>query len=236
MDAGLRLSGAALAVLLVAGCVTSGREFAIKGEQALAERAGAAKPIHLIDYTPLPFGEPLELELNQLDQVVALDSDVAFTKAFALPQWTVPASLKVKSFRVGAPQDPAILYPVVIFLDEAFRETRRSEARQFVYRREGFNEGDGLSATFFLNESNRNERYVLVMSRRKDADGSMSLSTHVVQITPVVVPVGAGSITWMIPTGGQDFATPMAASPSGKLKLHFEEYRPQRMESAVKSP
>lgn len=220
---------------LLSACVTSGAKISQDAEAALIQRQNSAVTVEKLTFHPLKTGDVLPLELGAADPVLLVDNEYAFVKAFALPQWNGSYMIKVASFRVGSPIDPAILYPTVVFLDEAFKETRRSSPQQFVYRREGLNTGDGLHATFFFNEANRGDRYLILASRRQLPEGNTRLSGYTVNMTPITVPVGAGAVTWVVPTSAANHNTPMAASASGRVSLEVQAYQPIRIEPAGKS-
>lgn len=209
----------------LAACVTSGSKMAWESIETLSRRSDHVE-IPALAYTPLGKGQVLEVDVTDKDPVIRFEGESVYAKAFALPEWTGPYMLKVSSYMIGSPEDPAVYYPTVVFLDAQFRELRRSQLNAFSFRRANFQERNNLNGTLFVNEANRNEVYALVVSQRQAADGSTVVNSLMVQQTPIVVPVGYGTMTWMVPTRSHESSARTAASATGRLKLTVEDYKP----------
>ena len=219
-----------LALLLLpalSACVMSGGQYARNSVETLAGRDDRL-PLDKLTYRALTIGEPIDLEVGAADPVILLDQrEATYAKAFALPRWTGPYMVKIDSYVVGALHDPAVYYPTVLFLDAAFKETRRSLPSDFTLRRDSFSGNAVLKGTLFLNQSNSAEAYMVIVSQRQGMENPQTLHSIVLQQTMVMVPVGGGGMmAWMLPGGARETSAPMIAAASGRLKLQLENYRP----------
>ncbi|MBX3455488.1 MalM family protein [Ferrovibrio sp.] len=222
-----------LALLLLtalSACVTAGGQYAQKSAETLAKRTDYL-PLDRLTYRTLTIGELIDQEVGEADSVILLDQhEATYAKAFALPQWNEPYMVKIDSHVVGAMHDPAVFYPTVLFLDAGFREVRRSDPSAFTLRRDSFSGNAVLNGTLFVNKSNSEEAYMVIVSQRRHADNARALHSIAVQQTMVMVPVGGGMMmTWMLPGGARESSATMIPAASGRLKLRLENYRPVEM-------
>lgn len=222
-----RLLLVAVSAASLGACVQSGAKLAADSAAILEKRTNHAD-LPSLTYKPVMLGETHEITIGEADPVILLDKyETVYAKAFALPKWTAPYMLKVSSYFSGSHQDPAVYYPTAIFLDEKYQELRRSHLSNFAFRRAGVQEGSALSGTIFVNEANKREAYMIIVSQRQAANGSVILNNIAVQQTAVVIPTAYGSMTWMAPPmGAQETTASTAAMASGKLKLIVEGYNP----------
>lgn len=218
-----------LSLLGLTACITSGSKHAMDSAAVLSKRSDHVE-VSALSYRPLALGETVEIDVTAQHPVLLLDKyETVYAQGFALPQWTAPYMLKISSYMIGPPEDPAVYYPTILFLDAEHREVRRSHLSSFTFRRGGFNENSNLNGTLFINQANRDEVYAVLVSQRQAAHGSMILNNIAVQQAAIVVPVGAGSLTWMVPTGARESTAATAASATGKLRLVVENYQPVEM-------
>jgi hypothetical protein len=218
-----------LALIGLSACVTSGSKHAASSADVLSKRSNFVEPPALT-YRPVALGETVEFEINDLDPVILLDKhETVYAKAFALPKWTAPYMLKVSSYIIGPADDPAVYYPTAIFLDANYQEVRRSHLSAFTFRRGGFNENSNLNGTLFINQANSQEAYVMIVSQRQAAHGSLVVNNVAVQQTAIMMPGSYGAAMWVIPMGAKESAAATAASATGRLKLVVENYQPVEM-------
>lgn len=219
--------GVLMSLLALAACSISGSKHAMDSVDVLSRRNDHVQMADLV-YRPLALGETVDIEVTATDPVLLLDKyETVYAKGFALPPWTAPYMLKISSYIIGSPQDPAVYYPTVLFLDAQYREVRRSHLSSFTFRRgAGFSDDSNLNGTIFINQANREEVYAVLVSQRQAAHGSMVMNNIAVQQAAIIVPVGAGSLTWMVPTGAKESTAATAASATGKLRVIVEAYRP----------
>lgn len=229
-----RLGVTFTALLVAGGCATTGQKHI---ESSLAQLE-TAKEVRSANELPvagdLSFDKVAEFPLGSdkaehvmLDRVWNRASgDRSFARLFRLPQWASPYSIQVSSYVVGPPNDPALFYPRFTLLDNDFRVTRQSVSTQFAYRA-GISGRHGLSARVFLNEGNRDERYLLISGEPRVSVEVLKSAMQTSGTQPVTIPVKGGFLMWMIPTGSSEQPTPMQAAAGGTLQLKLEAYAPK---------
>jgi hypothetical protein len=147
-------------------------------------------------------------------------------KLFKLPAWKRPYSIQITSLAVGGLADPALFYPKLIFMDASFKRTRETRQADFVYRSVGAQ--GGVAATMFVNESERDETYMAIVSESRDA---LREETSVMQssgATAIAIPVGVGFAMWVVPTGGTELPKQLRALAIGPMQIKITPYAPAR--------
>jgi hypothetical protein len=227
------MSMAIASAIAVTGCASRGQNLIDSSQNKLS----AARLAN--GFSDIP---PIDLKMNTAQQfqigaesagavadvaIMLDDNERVFVKVFRLPRWEAQYSVHITSMVMGGLADPAIFYPRYIMLDEQFKPTRRGATRDFVYR--GIGAHGAISATVFVNESNRNDAYIAIAGETR---GAINEQTSVMQsggMHAVAVPVrGGGLFMWMIPTGGTELPKPMRGAAGGTLELRLASYVPKR--------
>ena len=184
----------------------------------------------------LPMGESVTVQLGaetaNLANLFAIrlgDDEVSFVKAFKLPDWQTPYSIQVTSYTYGGTSDPAIFYPRYVLLDKNSRQTRQSVAKDFVYR--GAGDQGAVSTTVFVNEENRDEAFVAILSEPRRSVVEQTSLAQTASPSPLIIPVRGGALMWLIPMGGQARPKPMRAAAGGQVLIKTEVYKPKRIEA-----
>lgn len=216
------------------GCATTGSQHI----ETFGKRLTVAKTVTRFSELPhsaLPMGEPVTVQLGAetADGVNLLairlgDDEASFVKLFKLPEWQGPYSIQVTSFTYGGTVDPAIFYPRYVLLDKNLRPTRQSVVKDFVYRGAGVQ--GAVSTTVFVNEENREDAFVAVLSEPRRSVVEHTSLAQTAGTSTFIVPVKGGALMWLIPMGGQERPKPMRATAGGQVLVKTELYKPKRME------
>lgn len=228
--AAVRVCMAALIATLV-GCVTTGTQIAAS-QGARLDQARIATGFNEIPAMPLPFDAPLVhrvgIERNDAPAIaVELGGERTFVALFTLPIWSEPYSIDLASMMFGGAADPAIFYPRYLLLNADFSVSRQSRAQDFVYRT-GMGEGM-VSSTVFVNEDNRNERFLAVVGEPRTSVVEHASLSQSVGSVPLILPVKGGSLMWLIRTGGNEGAKRMRAAVGGTIRVKADLYKPKRI-------
>lgn len=225
----------AAALLLLSGCTTTGSQHI----ETFGNRLTQAKTVTRFSELPqsaLPMGEGVTIQLGaettDLTNLFAIrlgDDEPSFVKVFKLPDWSGPYSIQVTSYTYGGTTDPAIFYPRYLLLDKNSQQTRQSVARDFVYRGGGVQ--GSVSATVFLNEENRDESFIVVLSEPRRLVIEQTSLAQTGSASPLIIPVKGGALMWLIPMGGQERPKPMRAAAGGQVLIKTERYQPKRIEA-----
>ncbi len=173
-----------------------------------------------LSYRPLKPTEAVKFELNDRSQVIEEAGVKRYALGFSLPAGVRPLSLRIASWQLGTPQDPAILYPEVRLLDADFKSVQIMSSDSIVYRT-SIEHGE-LAAVFFLNEPMGDERYVLITNRALSDADLMDSQSYNTGNTAVALPGGG---VWFVPTGSNSAPVKMIASPTGKLEIEIDKYQ-----------
>jgi Maltose operon periplasmic protein precursor (MalM) len=138
---------------------------------------------------------------------------------FKLPTWISPYEVQLVSFAQGGLAEPSLYYPKLIFLDAAFKPLRESKLADFVFRNVG-SQG-GITANFFVNEANKNETYIAVLSEsRSSFEEQLSILQSNATMSHAV-PIKGGLLFFAFTTSGNEPPKKMRASETGYLELKF---------------
>jgi hypothetical protein len=221
-----------LLIIGVGGCASGGQNL-IDSSQSKLATARLANGFSDIPPIDLKMNEASEFQIGTeradavVDMAITLDDgERVFAKVFRLPRWEAQYSVQITSMVMGGLTDPAIFYPRYIMLDEKFAPVRRGATKDFVYR--GVGAFGAISATVFLNESNRHEAYIAIVGETR---GAVKEQTSVMQssgMNSVVIPVRGGFFMWFIPTGGSELPKPMRGAAGGNMEVRLNLYAPKR--------
>jgi Maltose operon periplasmic protein precursor (MalM) len=140
-------------------------------------------------------------------------------QTFRLPPWTATYEIQLTSFALGGLAEPSLYYPKLIFLDSDFKPTRQSKLADYVFRNVG-SQG-GISATFFMNDTNQKETYVAILNETaKSFEEQLSILQTSSTMT-YAVPVRGGSLFFAFTSSGNEPPKKMRASDTGYLELKF---------------
>jgi Maltose operon periplasmic protein precursor (MalM) len=238
----LALTTATAALFCLSGCATTGS----RQIETFDNRLSQAKTVTRFGELPqsvLPMGESVTVQLgaettdSAIPVAIQLGDEASFVRVFKLPDWQGPYSIQVTSFTYGGLADPAIFYPRYVLLDKNARPTRHSVARDFVYRGAGVQ--GAISTTVFINEENRDEALVAILSEPRRSVVEQTSLAQSAGTSPLIVPVRGGALMWLIPMGGQERPKPMRAAAGGQVLIKAEAYKPKRIEakdSATRQP
>jgi hypothetical protein len=224
----------ALGVIALAGCAATGQNHIDRSRTKLSSAKVATSfadfpPVELKLNATHPFKIGADTAEGAADLAIVLDDNEAvLAKVFKLPPWGSPYSVQIASMVMGGLNDPAIFYPRYITLDEKFKPIRRGAASDFTYRAGGA--FGAISATLFVNESNRDEAYLAIAGESRGAIEEQRSTMQSAGSTPVAVPVKGFLVMWMIPSGGTELPKAMRGAAGGELVLQHTSYAPKRFE------
>ena len=213
----------AAALLWLSGCTTTGSQRIEMFGNPLRQ-AKTVTRFSELPQSALPMGEGVTIKLGaettDLANLFAIqlgDDEPSFVKVFKLPDWSGPYSIQVTSNAYGGMTGPALFYPRYLFLDKNLQQTRQSVARDFVYRGGGVQ--GAVSTTVFLNEENRDEAFVAVLSEPRRVVIEQTSLAQTAGTSPLIIPVKGGALVWLIPMGGQERPKPMRAAAGGQVLI-----------------
>ena len=226
----------AAALLWLSGCTTTTGSQHI---ETFGNRLTQAKTVTRFSELPqsaLPMGEGVTIQLGaettDLTNLFAIrlgDDEPSFVKVFKLPDWSRPYSIQVTSYTYGGTTDPAIFYPRYLLLNKNSQQTRQSVARDFVYRGGGVQ--GSVSTTVFLNEENRDETFLVVLSEPRRLVIEQTSLAQTGSTSPLIIPVRGGMLMWLIPMGGRERPKLMRAAAGGPVSIKTQLYQPKRIEA-----
>lgn len=204
------LIAAAGSVLLLAGCAAGpqGSHIVAESTVALASAPVCCTTLATAKRSVLPV-LPTELAIDQTAQAFDFGGNKAFFVLYELPPYASPYALVVTSVAGGVPTDVALLIPRVAVYDAGFKPTRYFDEKTLR------NRGNNLERTVFINESNKDERYVAIYG--SDLSASIERAYSAVTVTPIF----AGGFMFNV-YSGVDGKSTLRSSPTGKLKLETQ--------------
>lgn len=225
-----------VSILSITGCATSGTQH-IEAYGARLAQSRTVTSFSELPYKALPLDDAVTVLLGaeSKDATAPLtiksgNDEASFVALFRLPDWQGAYSIQVTSFMFGGTSDPAIFYPRFVLLDKNFALTRQSVAKDFVYR--GTGAQGGVAATVFLNEENRDEAYLAVLSEPRRTVLEQTSLAQTAGSSPLIVPIRGGALMWLIPMGGQEHPKPMRAAAGGQVLIKASLYKPKRIEAS----
>ncbi len=217
-----------IAMVLGAGCVTTGTTRVSQGQELLANSPKIVTSLEQVAYDSLKFEEPVKFAFDEKTSVIETADKRRFAKVFALPSGQEPYSVTITSFKIGSLTDPAILYPEVQILDKDYKVIRTLPFSDFVFRYS--RSGEGLNTVLFVNDKAQGARFLLLTNRSLDEADMIASQSNITGSMPVVVPVpGVGIFMWNIPTGKNTSPIKIKASPTGEMEVLCQAYRPKKL-------
>lgn len=211
-------------LLVVCGCVTSGKSYVSKGQNILGS-SKAVTTITQLPYQPIAIGAKESITFDEDAAVVAKGERRFFAKGFALPRQSVPYSVMIESYRMGTPDDPAIMYPEVKLLDENFSVIREIPSKSYVYRTANVRDYT-LNTVFFVNGNKPDAHYLLITNRSTPDEELVTAQTNLTNVTPFfVAPRGY----FLVITGTSTPPLKLKASAIGRIDVTLQEYRPKKV-------
>lgn len=207
-------------LLVACGCATSGGSYVSKGQEIL----GASKTVATITqlpYQPIAVGSRESITFDEDASIMAEGDRRYFAKGFALPPQSAPYSVTINSYRLGTPDDPAIMYPEVKLLDENYRIIREIPANKYVYRT-AHAQNYALNTVFFVNGNKPDARYLLITNRSTPDEELLTAQTNHTNVTPILF---APSAYFYVITGTSTPPLKLKASAIGRMDVALQEYR-----------
>jgi hypothetical protein len=233
-----KLAAVAMLTTLLGACATTGTQ---RAEMMTAQLSKArvvdsfsalipvALPMDQTTFAALGGDKP---EISEQLALRTANGTTSFVKLYKLADWQAPYSINVASLMFGGADDPAIFYPRYMLLKRDFSQTRASVAKDFIYRTTA---GSGMiSSTVFINEENRDEAFLAIMAEPPGTASEELSHTQSASSVPLVVPFRGGSLTWLIPMGGNEAPKRMRAAVGGAVRLKTEMYQPKPVVSTPK--
>jgi len=171
-------------------------------------------------FETIMIGDSKSFVLNETSPAYLFDTGKSFFKAFALPQFSYPYHVFVKSYMLGqSPETWYIFFPKVITLNKDFEVVRSTDFRSFQFQRAGVMETAKetfgvmykIEGHISFTEENNAERYLIILTTEE----LLGAKTYLVmgKSTPIVL---SGYVT-AVPTGSKVTAVPH--SPSGRINI-----------------
>jgi hypothetical protein len=176
--------------------------------------------IDKFSFETLQIGDSKSFDLNERSPAYLFLTGKSYFRAFLLPQSSYPYVITVTSYMLGDNIDSAyILFPQIITLNENYQLIRSSDPNDVRLVKAGFSETAketwGLMYKLVVElpfeESNKLERYLIVLTTSKLLGAKTSLST--LKAVPIVWPGVVGAI----PVGTKEVLIPH--SPAGRINI-----------------
>lgn len=164
-----------------------------------------------------------------LQKLQQSEGEPIFAALYSLPEFKSAYSVRISASVLGDRQNPTVYYPRMVFLDETFAVTRHTTQKDFRFRANGAN--GVISATIFVNEQNRKDRYVAVMEEPpKDVVEQLSLIAGQAP-SPMVLPLAlkVAEIIWVVGSTSNEPERRLRASRAGVYELSFTPYRTRKL-------
>ncbi|TAG49981.1 MAG: hypothetical protein EAZ30_01565 [Betaproteobacteria bacterium] len=223
-------------LFIAVGCQTTAIGVA---EQSARQMAATQTVASFRDLKPVPIvlsngNEPMQLSVNMLtdatlQKVQQPEGEPILATLYSLPEPKTAYSVRISAAVSGSRDHPTVYYPRMLFLDEAFIVTRYTTQNDFRFRANGAN--GAISATVFVNEGNRNERYLVVLE--EPAKGvTEQLSLIAGQAPPPMVlplPLKLAEMMWVVGSTSNEPERRLRAARAGVYELSFAPYRTKRL-------
>lgn len=176
--------------------------------------------IDKFSFETLQIGDSKSFDLNERSPAYQFFTGKSYFKAFLLPQSSYPYVITVTSYMLGDNIDSAyILFPQIITLNEDYKLIRSSDPNNVRLLKAGFSETAKetwglmykLVVELHFEESNKLERYLIVLTTKELLGAKTSLST--LRVVPIVWPGVVGAI----PVGTKEVLIPH--SPAGRINV-----------------
>lgn len=202
------------AIVLAAGCATSGKDLVAQGKLDLDAAPLCCATLAEARRTALPL-EAGTVVLDKTAQAFAFGDSKAFFVLYELPEYTKPYSIIIRSAGAGTLDDTSLLIPRVAFYDQAWKPARYFDEKTLR------NRGNGLERTVFINPANAGERYMAIFG--SDLSASIERAYSMVTVTPVAI----GPVIVNVYDGADGTST-LRSSPTGTLGLEIRGLAPKK--------
>ena len=222
--------------LLLAGCQTPSATIA----ERIAVRSTAAQVVDSFrELTPTVIAFPNDVDAQALrvdmpndtalQKVRQSGAEPAFARLYALPPRNDTYAVKITTTVLGGRANPAVYYPRMIFLDEAFNVTRHTTQKDFRFRANG--DAGVVSANVFVNPQNQHERYLVVMEEpAKDIAEQLSLLAGQAPAPMLLpLPLKLAEMMWVVASTSNEPARKLRSMSAGVYDLTFTPYKARRL-------
>lgn len=187
--------------------------------------------------TPIAFSgdsDSVQIRTNMLSQRPSQrlqrgEGEAIYAALYSLPEFKSAYSVRITASVMGDRQNPSVYYPRMMFLDETFKVTRHTVQKDFRFRSNGAN--GVISATVFVNEQNRNDRYVAIVEEpREDVVEQASLIAGQAP-SPMVLPLAlkVAEIMWVVGSTSNEPERRLRAAREGVYELSFTPYKVRKL-------
>jgi Maltose operon periplasmic protein precursor (MalM) len=221
----------------LSGCQTT-RTSVVEREAAPGRpTAQTVSSLRELTATPIVFtgeSDTVQVRTNMLSEpplqkVQQLEGEPIFAALYSLPEFKSAYSVRITASVLGDRQNPTVYYPRMVFLDETFAVTRHTTQKDFRFRANGTN--GVISATIFVNEQNRNDRYMVVVEEPpKDVAEQLSLIAGQAP-PPMVLPFALklAEIMWVVGSTSNEPERRLRAARAGVYELSFTPYKVRKL-------
>jgi len=207
-------------LLVIYGCASPGKNYVSKG-QSILESSKALTNVTQLPYQPITIGAKESITFDEDATVVVEGNRRYFAKGFTLPRLSVPYSVTIDSYRMGTPDDPAIMYPEVKLLDENYSVIREIPSESYVYRTANIRDY-ALNTVFFVNGNKPDAHYLLITNRSTPDEELVTAQTNLTNVTPFFVTPRS---YFFVITGTSTPPLKLKASAVGRMDVSLQEYR-----------
>lgn len=225
------------ALASLSGCQTT--RSSVVEREAAPGRPTAQTVSSLRELTPTPIvftgeADAVQVRTNMLSdpplqKLQQSEGDPIFAALYSLPEFKAAYSVRITASVLGDRQNPTVYYPRMVFLDETFAVTRHTTQKDFRFRANGAN--GVISATIFVNEKNRNDRYIAVVEEPpKDVVEQLSLIAGQAP-SPMVLPLAlkVAEMMWVVGSTSNEPERRLRAARAGVYELSFTPYRARKL-------
>lgn len=209
----VRIVATALLATVAGGCQ---QHNLTRSADALYAAPACCSGVADLPFQAVELGKEQPIPLEDTSPAFVFPEGKRFFRALALPSWNGPLQITVysdlaRSFGGAS----GVVRPTVRLYDAQFQPTRVVTAEPDRHW-----QGMRFEMTFFINEADRAERYLVVYPHDGAGDGGQSA----LEYSPVQV--GHGVLLVPVTVGAVSHSRHHAYSPTGPLRLKVEAYRP----------
>ena len=227
------LKTAAIAACLLSGALAGCRTSGPRGvELAEIQRSNATVVASFNEVQTVPivfddkgysFASIDHAELRPQYAFKLQSGEQQLVQLFKLPLWVSPFEIRLASYAMGGLAEPTLYYPKLVFLNSEFKPVRSSKLSEFAFRNIG-SQG-AISATYFVNQVNRNEVYIAITNESRTAFEEQLSMLQTTAYSSVSIPVKGGMLFLPFSVSGNEPPKKMRASETGYVELTF--FRPR---------
>jgi hypothetical protein len=203
------------AVVLLAGCATTGRDLLTESTRQLAAAPLCCPTLAEARRAPLPL-QATEVAIDHTAQAFNFGGNKAFFVLYELPAFREAYGVVLTSVAAGTLQDTALLIPRVATYDANFQVQRYFDEKTLR------NRGNNVERTVFFNPADARERYIAIYG--SDLSASVERAYSMATVTPIMVAPG---VFWNF-HNGVDGTSTLRSAPAGKLKVEVQGLSPPK--------